>query len=59
MKKLLEMLRLMVGIPDYDRYVAHRRQHHPDEPVMDYPSFFRERQTSRYATEGGKISRCC
>ncbi len=59
MKKLLEMLRLMVGVPDYDRYVAHRRQHHPDEPVMDYSSFFRDRQNSRYATEDGKISRCC
>ena len=51
--------RLMVGVPDYDAYVAHRTQHHPDEPVMNYEDFFRERQLSRYGVNGGKISRCC
>jgi uncharacterized short protein YbdD (DUF466 family) len=54
-----ETARLMVGLPDYDAYVAHRRQAHPDEPVMSYEDFFRERQSSRYGTNGGKISRCC
>lgn len=51
--------RLMVGIPDYEAYVAHRKACHPDEPVMTYEQFFRERQASRYGTSGGKISRCC
>lgn len=51
--------RLMVGVPDYDAYVAHRRRAHPDEPVMSYEDFFRERQASRYGEGGGKISRCC
>jgi uncharacterized short protein YbdD (DUF466 family) len=51
--------RLMVGIPDYDAYVAHRRDTHPGEPVMTYEDFFRERQASRYGANGGKISRCC
>lgn len=49
----------MVGIPDYEAYVAHRKACHPDEPVMTYEQFFRERQASRYGTSGGKISRCC
>jgi uncharacterized short protein YbdD (DUF466 family) len=51
--------RLMVGVPDYEAYVAHRRQAHPGEPVMTYEEFFRERQSSRYGENGGKISRCC
>ena len=58
--KLLRLLRqaarLMVGIPDYETYVAHRRACHPGEPVMSYAEFFRERQDSRYAsgkTRGG------
>jgi uncharacterized short protein YbdD (DUF466 family) len=51
--------RLMVGMPDYDTYVTHRRSAHPGEPVMTYEEFFRERQASRYGENGGKISRCC
>ena len=51
--------RLMVGVPDYEAYVAHRRQAHPGEPVMTYEDFFRERQSSRYGENGGKIGRCC
>ncbi len=51
--------RLMVGMPDYQTYVAHRRKAHPDEPVMSYQDFFRERQASRYGEGSGKINRCC
>jgi uncharacterized short protein YbdD (DUF466 family) len=51
--------RLMVGVPDYDAYVAHRRAAHPNEKVMTYEEFFRERQSNRYGEGGGKISRCC
>ena len=48
---------LMVGLPDYDDYVRHRRASHPDEPVMDRTTFFRERQQARYGGKGG--GRCC
>ncbi len=51
--------RLMVGIPDYEAYVEHRKACHPGEPVMTYKEFFRNRQDARYATGRGKISRCC
>lgn len=51
--------RLMVGIPDYDAYVVHRRHSHPNEPIMSYEDFFRERQANRYGEGSGKISRCC
>jgi uncharacterized short protein YbdD (DUF466 family) len=48
--------RLAVGVPDYDRYVAHRRAHHPDAPIPSYEEFFRERQAARYQRGS---SRCC
>ena len=51
--------RLMVGIPDYETYLEHRRAKHPGESVMTYEEFFRERQDARYAFGKGKISRCC
>ena len=50
--------RLMVGIPDYGAYVAHRRATHPDAPVMSYEEFFAERQAARYAAGNGRF-RCC
>ena len=28
--------RLMVGMPDYDAYVEHRRVNHPDQAIMTY-----------------------
>ena len=51
--------RLMVGIPDYDDYVAHRQRHHPGQPIMSYVEFFRERQKARYAVEKGRFRGCC
>jgi uncharacterized short protein YbdD (DUF466 family) len=49
---------LMVGLPDYENYVAHRQQTHPDQPVMSRVEFFRERQESRYGGKG-RVFRCC
>jgi uncharacterized short protein YbdD (DUF466 family) len=51
--------RLMVGIPDYETYVAHRRANHPAEPIMTYKEFFRERQQARYAMGKGRFCGCC
>jgi uncharacterized short protein YbdD (DUF466 family) len=58
-RRAVQTARLMVGIPDYDSYVAHRRAHHPTEPVMSYAEFFRERQKARYGCEGGRMRGCC
>ncbi|MXN76333.1 putative selenoprotein [Burkholderia sp. 4701] len=51
-----QALRLMVGVPDYDTYVAHMRDTHPDREPMTYEAFFRERQNARYGSGAGK---CC
>lgn len=52
-----QTLRLMVGIPDYETYVAHMQATHPDQELMTYEEFFRERQTARYGGKG-RIG-CC
>jgi uncharacterized short protein YbdD (DUF466 family) len=32
---------------------------HPNEPVMSYVEFFRERQQARYAVGKGRFRGCC
>jgi len=48
--------RLMVGVPDYDTYLAHRRAHHPGEDVMNRADFCRAAAEKRFGSVGG---RCC
>ena len=52
-----QTLRLMVGVPDYDAYVAHMARNHPDQTPMTYAAFFRNRQDARYGGKG-RIG-CC
>jgi uncharacterized short protein YbdD (DUF466 family) len=54
---LNQTARLMVGIPNYEVYVAHMQQHQPDQHCMTYEEFFRERQQARYNGKGS--SKCC
>jgi uncharacterized short protein YbdD (DUF466 family) len=56
---VVKTARLMVGIPDYETYVAHQQTKHPDQPVMTYEEFFRERQAARYAINKGRFRGCC
>ncbi|NUZ09055.1 YbdD/YjiX family protein [Piscinibacter koreensis] len=53
---LADSFRLMVGVPPYGAYVRHMEATHPGKPVMDYETFFRERQQARY---GRGTGRCC
>jgi uncharacterized short protein YbdD (DUF466 family) len=48
---------LMVGLPDYDTYVAHVTARHPEIEAMTREAFFRERQAARYGAKGNL--RCC
>ena len=43
-----------LGIPDYQTYVEHRRACHPNECIMSYQEFFRDRQDARYSTGNGR-----
>jgi uncharacterized short protein YbdD (DUF466 family) len=55
-KRAVQTARLCCGVPDYDAYVKHLREHHPERKVPSYAEFFRERQEARYKGGGG---RCC
>lgn len=54
--RAVQTARLCCGVPDYDAYVRHLREHHPGRSVPTYAAFFRERQEARYKGTGG---RCC
>jgi uncharacterized short protein YbdD (DUF466 family) len=49
----------MVGLPDYERYLAHRTAHHPGKPAMSRAEFHRERTERRFGGGPDRIGRCC
>lgn len=49
-------LRLVLGVPDYERYLAHMRAHHAGEPPLSRDEHLRARLHARYSRPG---SRCC
>lgn len=51
-----QAMRMMVGVPDYDRYVAHVRRTHPDVEPMNRDEFLRNRMQARYGSGKGG---CC
>ena len=55
-RRFVTISRRILGVPDYDAYVAHIRARHPDRAVPTKAAFFAERQRARY--EGGG-ARCC
>ena len=44
------------GIPDYERYVAHRTAHHPGEPLLSRQQFSAQAIDRKYRGNG---PRCC
>lgn len=55
-RPLRTLARSVIGVPDYEAYVRHMRQHHADREPMSYAEFFENRQAARYRGTGG---RCC
>lgn len=55
-QKLREGGALMVGVPDYERYLAHMRASHPDLPVLSREAFLANRMLARYG--GSKSGKC-
>ena len=50
------VLRAMLGVPDYDRYVEHCREHHPDARPLTRDEFSSDLLERKYGQPG---SRCC
>jgi uncharacterized short protein YbdD (DUF466 family) len=51
-----QVYRQVFGIPDYERYVAHRTAHHPGEPVLSRCEFHRAAIERKFGRGG---QRCC
>jgi uncharacterized short protein YbdD (DUF466 family) len=51
-----EIVRRVIGVPDYDRYLAHMRRRHPECVPLDHERFIAESLQARYDKPG---SRCC
>jgi uncharacterized short protein YbdD (DUF466 family) len=56
LRSALRVVRAIIGAPDYDRYVAHMREHHPGCQIATRDEFMRQRMESRYSRPG---ARCC
>ncbi|MHB1312573.1 MAG: YbdD/YjiX family protein [Gemmatimonadaceae bacterium] len=55
-RRIGDVIRQIIGAPDYAAYLAHVREQHPDRTPMTEEEFRRERLTARYSRPG---SRCC
>lgn len=55
-RAVLKVLRTIIGVPDYDRYIQHQAQCHPDRVPLTREEFARERMEDRYSRPG---NRCC
>jgi uncharacterized short protein YbdD (DUF466 family) len=56
LRKFQALLHAMLGIADYDRYVAHVVRQHPDRVPLSRDEFARQRMEDRYSRPG---ARCC
>jgi uncharacterized short protein YbdD (DUF466 family) len=50
------VIRRIIGVPDYEGYVTHMRERHPEQRVLSHADFERRCQEDRYNRPG---SRCC
>ena len=55
-ERAANVIRRVIGVPDYDRYVSHMHTHHPDCTLLSREEFTRQRMMDRYSRPG---SRCC
>jgi uncharacterized short protein YbdD (DUF466 family) len=55
-RRAVAIVRRIVGVPDYDGYLAHVRACHPDTIPMTRAEFERARLDDKYSRPG---HRCC
>lgn len=54
MDRVLQSTRLMLGLPDYDTYVAYLKARKPGCPIPSRAQFFKDRVDGRYRPGMGK-----
>jgi uncharacterized short protein YbdD (DUF466 family) len=55
-RQLLRLVRRILGMPDYEAYVAHLRAVHPGCPLPSERQYFEEFVRAKYS---GGPTRCC
>ena len=56
LRQWITVLRTIIGVPDYQRYLRDMEAHHPGCGVKSAAEFAKERLDARYSRPG---SRCC
>lgn len=56
--RLAQSFRLMVGVRDYQAYLQHMHQHHPQQQAMTEKQFHRYCVDARYGGKTGKLGKC-
>jgi uncharacterized short protein YbdD (DUF466 family) len=56
LRHVIQIVRTVIGVPDYERYLRHMRARHPDCPVQSPEEFAKGRLDARYSRPG---NRCC
>ena len=54
--RAVAVLRRIVGVPDYDSYLRHMRERHPEQTPLSAREFEQRCQEDRYNRPG---TRCC
>jgi uncharacterized short protein YbdD (DUF466 family) len=54
--RIAQVIRRVIGAPDYERYLAHQRRCHRDEVPLTREAFAKDALTRRYSQPG---NRCC
>ena len=54
--RILAVVRRIVGVPDYDAYVAHVHAHHPGTEPLTQNAFLTKCWEDKYTKPGNK---CC
>ena len=55
-KRATDVIRRIIGVPDYDTYVAHVREYHAGLTPMTREEFEKSRMEDKYSRPG---QRCC
>ena len=53
---IARIVRAVLGAPDYERYLEHVKNAHPDREPMSCDQFMKDRMNDRYSRPG---TRCC
>ena len=54
--RIANVVRRVIGVPDYECYLTHQRRYHPGEPALTREAFASDALARRYSQPG---NRCC